>query len=141
MPKTRRELIDATLDNLNILVPGQSPSDEEVARVDGRLDPGFAMLAAMDVVYVADTGLDNPPTGGEIEDALFLLLADVFAYLCGGAFNQGDSPELKVKYDIAIEQLRIIGRPASTRQTLRTDGQLRGGRAIRTTFGNFTQGT
>lgn len=141
--KTRRELVDAVLDNLGILVPGQAPSDEDVARVDDHLDPGFATLAALGIVYVADTGQANPPTGGEIDDALYLPLSDWFAWAVAGGFNQADSPALKTLSDQAEETLRTISRPAATRQTLRTDSQL-SGRGSRGRFpygGNFSQGT
>jgi hypothetical protein len=140
MPKTRRELIDQILDQLGVLVPGQAPGDETVARVDSLVNPSFAMLAALGVVYVADAGLEDPPTGGEIEDALFLPLAAWIAFKAAGAFNLGNDPSLKVLADEAEMQLRTIGRPAPTRQILRTDEQLRGIRT-RAPVGNFTRGT
>jgi hypothetical protein len=128
MPKTRRELIDLVLDNLGVLVPGQSPGDEAVSRVDGIIDPSFATLAALGVTYVADAGTADPPDGGEIDDALFIPLGDWVAWQVAGAFNSADSPSLKTLADQAEKTLRIIGRPASTRRTLRTDLQLTGAR-------------
>jgi hypothetical protein len=89
---------------------------------------------------VADAGVDNPPSGGAIEDPLVNPLSDYIAWACAGAFNLGDSPQLKILSDQAESTMRIIGRPASTRQTLRTDAQLRGG-THRALVGNFTRGT
>jgi hypothetical protein len=140
MSKTRRELVDKVLDNLGILVPGQAPGDESVSKVDGIIDPGAAMLAALGIVYLPDMGLANPPTDGEIDDAVFLPLAAWMAWQAAPAFNLGDSPSLKALADQAEETLRIIGRPASTRRVLTTDGQLRGSRT-RSSAGNFTRGT
>ena len=57
MAQTRRQLIDKVLDKLGVLVPGQAPGDEAVSRVDGYVDPCFATLAALGIVYVADAGV------------------------------------------------------------------------------------
>ena len=140
MAQTRRQLIDKVLDKLGVLVPGQAPGDEAVSRVDGYVDPCFAQDAALGIVYVPDAGLPDPPSGGQIEDALVNALADRVTWACAGAFNLGDSPQLKLLSDQAEATLRIIGRPASTRQTLRTDTQLRGG-SWRAPIGNFSRGT
>src|SRR4051812_41465295 len=138
MAHTRRELIDQVLDNLGILVPGQSPGDEAVSRVDGVIDPTFATLAAQGIVYVGDSGTRDPPAGGQIDDALFLPLASCVAWSVAGGFNLSDSPSLKTLQIEAISTLRIIGRPASTRRTLTTDNQLSGRRSV---VGNFGRGT
>jgi hypothetical protein len=140
MARTRRELIDQVLDNLGVLVPGQSPGDEAVSRVDGVLDPCLATLAALGIIYVADAGTPNPPSDGEIDDAVFLPLAAYVAWATAGGFNLVDSPSLKILSDQAEKVLRLIGRPASTRQILRTDRQLLGTR-IRARTGSFSQGT
>ena len=57
---------------------------------------------------------------------IFLPLAAWLAWQAAPAFNLADSPSLKVLADEAEKTLRIIGRPASTRQALGTDVQLRG---------------
>jgi len=129
MARTRRELIDAVLDNLGVLVPGQAPSDENVATVDSIIDPTVATLAALGIIYIPDAGTPNPPAGGEIDDAIFLPVADKCAWAAAGRFNQGDNPALKTLDGQADVTLRLIGRPASTRRTLSTDMQLSGRRA------------
>lgn len=140
MAQTRRQLIDKVLDKLGVLVPGQAPGDEAVSRVDSYVDPAFAQLAAEGIVYIGDGGLPDPPSGGAIDDALVNLLADILAWASAGGFNLADSPNLKLLADQAESKLRVIGRPASTRQTLRTDTQLSGS-GLRGPVGNFTRGT
>jgi hypothetical protein len=140
MSKTRRDLIDLVLDKLGVLVPGQSPHDEEVDKVDRVIDPQLATDAALGMPYVPDVGIPNPPTGGEIDDDRFLPIADRVAWAAAGGFNQSDSPSLKALSDQAEVTLRLIGRPASTRKVLRTDTQLSGGRG-RMPVGNFSRGT
>lgn len=139
MARTRREFIDLILDNLGVLVPGQAPGEEAVARVDGIIDPSLATLGALGIVYVADAGTPNPPAGGEIDDAIFIPLGDWVAWQVAGGFNLSDSPSLKALAIEAEKILRIIGRPARTRQTLRTDLQL-AGRHSRAPI-NFNRGT
>lgn len=137
--KTRRELIDQVLDNVGILVPGQAPSDEMVSKVDTRLDPVLATLAAREIVYVFDAGTPSPPAGGEIDEAIFLALADSIADRVAGAFNLAGDTALKALAVLAEDELRVIGRPARTRRMLRVDAQLRSPR--RNIPGNFSRGT
>src|SRR5262249_31150933 len=115
--------------NLGVLIPGQSPSDDQVARVDGIIDPTVATLAALGIIYIPDVGTRNPPDGGDIGDEIFLPLADKCAWAAAGGFNQADNPTLKALDSRADDTLRRIGRPASTRRTLSTDIQLSGRRA------------
>lgn len=140
MARTRREMIDLVIDNLGVLVPGQSPGDEAVSRVDLIIDPSLATLAALGIVYVADAGTPNPPSGGQIDDSIFIPLGDWIAWQVAGGFNLSDSPSLKALAIEAEKTLRIIGRPASTRRVLTTDLQLSGAR-IRASLGNYSRGT
>jgi len=140
MPRTRRELIDQTIIKLGVLIPGQSPSDENVSMVDIILNPLVAMMAALDIYYLADIGTPNPPTGGEVPDEAFLPIADKAAWAAAGSFNQSDSAVLKVLNDQADMDLRTMSRPARTRQTLGTDRQLRGMRNVTYSSTDFTRG-
>jgi hypothetical protein len=139
MANTRRNLVDAVLDNLGVLVFGQAPSDEMVSRVDGLIDPVFAELAALDIVSISDPGTPNPPSGGNIDDAFFPSLCDYVAFAVAAPFGLGADPALKVLSDQAEETLRRIGRPAKTRKTLTTDIQLRAGNRRYAQF-NYTTG-
>ena len=140
MPKTRRELIDLTILKLGVLIPGQSPSSENVAIVDAVLDPLFAEMAHLEITYVGDIGTPNPPAGGEIPDEQFLSIGDKAAWAAAGAFNLVDAANLKVLDDQATDKLRTMSRPARTLQTLRTDRQLRGMRNIAFGGTDFAQG-
>lgn len=138
--KTRAQLIFQVLDALGILVPGQAPSDEVVSRVDNLLDPVLASLTAQEIVYVANAGTPAPPSGGEIDNAIVLPLANIIAQRVGGAFNLAGDPALAVLSQQGIEELRVIGRPAQTRKTLGTDIQLRAGARRFGVIGNFSRG-
>lgn len=137
--KTRRELVDAVLANLGVLVPGQSASDDTIAKVDDLLDPLLAQLAELDIVYVGDAGTANPPSGGAIEYAIFNPLADVLAFKVAPSFSQAGDPALKVLSDEAEGILRRLGRPPQVRKMLSTDEMLRSG--VRGPRFNFTSGT
>jgi hypothetical protein len=138
--KRRIELIYQVLENLGVLIPGQAPSDEMVSKVDGLLDATLASLAAREVLYVADAGTADPPNGGEFDLAIFLPLADIVANRAGPSFNLAGDPKLYVLMQQGEEELRVIGRPARTRKTLKTDAQLRN-RPYYRGGGNYTSGT
>ena len=139
-PKTRVEVIDQVLDNLGVIIEGQPISAELRAKVDRGLNSAMATLANLEVVYVADLGTPNPPSGGEFDEELFLPLTHCIAWHLASSFNLAGDPELKVMSDINEDTLRRIGRPQRTRRMLKTDPQTRGARA-RTITGNFTKGT
>lgn len=125
MSKTRIELIYKVLDNLGVMIPGQSPAAETVSKIDDIIDPALSMFAAMEIVYVADAGTPGPPKGGDIDDAIFLPLADMLAQECSGGFNLAGDPSLKTLAILAEEKLRVIGRPAKSKQFLSTPVELR----------------
>jgi hypothetical protein len=137
--KTRLELVYQVLDNLGILVPGQAPPDEMVAKVDTRLDPVLASLRTREICYVSDPGTPSPPTNGAIAAEVFLALADVIADRVAGAFNLAGDTALKSLAILAEDELRVIQRPQRTRKMLRVDAQLRSPR--RNIPGNFSRGT
>lgn len=117
---TRRELIDQVLANLKVLAEGQTPSAEEVEKVDKMIDPTIALLAARDIYYVPDAG-ERGPVDGAIDPAIFLPLADCVAFAVSGSFNQAGDAALAALNSVAEELLKDVGRPASTMQTLRVD--------------------
>src|SRR5258705_1456855 len=99
---TRRQLIDAALDNLGVLVPGQTTSDEMVAKVDIVLDPAMHELRVLDIVDVTAPsilGTPSPPTGGAFDLDKVLSLSDYLAYAAAPSFNLAGDPELKVSSD------------------------------------------
>ena len=138
---TRRQLIDRALDKLGVLVPGQSVSDEMVAKVDVVLDPRMAELRTLEIIDVtAPTvlGTASPPNGGEFPQEFCLALADCLAWAAAAGFNLAGDPSLKVLNDQGEDTLRRLVRPARTRRMLRVD------KAVRSTqpaSGSFVRGT
>jgi hypothetical protein len=138
---TRSDLIFQTLDNLGVLAAGQTPSSEDVSKIDKIIDASLADLTAREVVYVADAGLEGP-TGGDIDPAVYLWLAAILAENASSSFGTGGDPALAAKAQAAEERLRVIGRPARTRRLLRTDHVLRRGNwPYARGNGNFTNGS
>lgn len=134
--KTRRELIDQVLGNMQVLAPGQTPADEDVQRVDGVIDAVVNSLNARDIVYVADPGKPGP-LDGAIDAALFLPLAHCVAKEAGAGFGLGSDPGLTALATEAERHLKTITRPARSRRLMRLDTSLTGTR--RPSF-NFTRG-
>ena len=137
--KTRLQFIHQGVANLGVLVPGQSPSPEDIDKIDNILDPILASLAARDIVYVADTGTSNPPDGGEFDDSIFLGTAHLVTDPCAPMFNMAGDPQLRANAIQAEDELRVIGRPTRTRKTLQCDAAVQSQYA--SVMGNFTRGT
>lgn len=115
--KTRRDLIDKALEKLGVLQSGQSPSDEDVDRMDDFVDPVIATLAANGVAYVA--------TSEEIPVEFYLPIASVLANAAKASFGLAGDPKLKMEADDAEDLLREINRPQGSRPTLKVDNALR----------------
>lgn len=118
MSKTRSELIDQVLDRLQILVYGQSASDEDVQKVDRLVDGAVAKLSSLAIYYVQDPG-ELGPANGAIEDDAFLALADYIAQ-----FHLLADTRIQALSAIAEDQLRTLSAPARTIRTLRVDPAL-----------------
>lgn len=125
MPKTRAEFIDQCLMNLGILVPGQSTSAENVQKMDGFVDPAFALLAKLEIYYVQDGG-EPGPSGGTIEDEAYLPLADWVANKACAGFNLPADTKMMALALQAEATLITISAPARTLRTLRVDPALLG---------------
>jgi hypothetical protein len=137
--KTRVELIHQALKNLGILVPGQSPSAEDIEKIDSIIEPTLDKLSALETVYVGDPGTPSPPTGGEYEGAHFMPIAAYLAYESCPMFNMAGDAALKVEALRAVEELEVLGRPPRTRRSLRCDAGVRSPHFAG--FGSFTKGT
>lgn len=135
--KTRRDLIDQVLGNLQVLAPGQTPADEDVQKVDGVIDAVADKLNALDVYYFDDVGQPGP-LNGAIPAAVFLPLAHCVAKEAGPSFGLGGDAGLFALDREAKSDLRTIGRPSGTKRLLSVDHALTLPR--RSPF-NFTTGT
>lgn len=141
--RTRRELIDETLNRLGVIIPGQTVPDELVAKVDKVINPALAQLRVLEIIDLTAqsiTGTPTPPTDGEFPIEVFLPLADSMAWSAAPQFNLASDPALKVLGDMAEDTLRRLAAGSSTRRMLRVDKALR---SSRTGFGrgSFSQGT
>jgi hypothetical protein len=135
--KTRRQLIDQVLGNMQVLAPGQTPADEDVQRVDGVIDAVLDSLNAREIVYVSDPGTPGP-LDGAIEAAIFLPLAHCVAKEAGAGFGLGADAALSALAAEAERHLKTITKPPRSRKLLRIDPALTPSR--RTSF-NFTRGS
>jgi hypothetical protein len=139
-PWTRRELIDAALENMGVLVHGQTVSDEMVDKVDQVFDPSMEMLRVLEIIDVtAIIGTPDPPAGGEFPPEVCLPLSDYLAFAAAPSFNLAGDPALKVLSDQAENTLRRLVRPARSRRMLRVDKATR--TSSRIGRGSFSQGT
>lgn len=118
MSKTRAELIDQALIRLQILSYGQTASDQDVQKMDGLVDPATGKLAGLEIYYVADPGQPGP-TGGDIDDAAFLPLADYLA-----SYHLLADARMQALAIVAVGELRTLSAPARTHRTLRIDPAL-----------------
>lgn len=121
MSKTRNDLIEQVLNRCQVLVYGQSPSDQDVQNVDRIVDGAVAKLAALDIYYVSDAG-ELGPSGGEIDDAAYLPLADYVA-----SFYLVADERIQALAMIAEKELTTLAAPSRTLRTLRVEPALRTG--------------
>jgi hypothetical protein len=133
------DLIDQVLDNLGVLVEGQSPTTELRNKIDRLVDANVEMLRVEEICYIADIGTAGPPAGGSIELKLFLPLADTLAWACSPSFNLAGDPSLKALDVLARDRLLVLTRPERSRRMLSVDPATRTPR--RTGSGNFSSGT
>jgi hypothetical protein len=124
MSKTRLELVTQCLVNLGIIATGQSVSAEDVQKMDGFIDPAAALLAGKQIYYVQDTGTPSPPSGGDIDDAAFLPLADWIANRACSGFNLQADQKMQALATLAEADLITLSAPGSTLRTLRQDPAL-----------------
>lgn len=125
MSYTRAQLVNQALTKLSIIAEGQAPSDGDVSKMDGIVNAAMAMLAALDIFYVADFG-QLGPTGGTIEDEAFLPLATWLARKACEAFNQPADTKMVTEAALAEADLRTISRPPRSKTRLSIDPALRG---------------
>lgn len=127
MSKTREQFIDQCLTNLGVIAEGQSIDGDLVSKMDTIVDPGFATLAKLEIYYVQDPG-SLGPTGGEIEDAAFLPLADWIANKACAAFNLPADQKMQTLAILAEATLITLSAPSRTFKRLRLDPAVTRGR-------------
>lgn len=123
MSKTRAELIERALFNMGVLAVGQTIQPEDVAKMDGYVDPTVDLLAGLQIYYVQDAGSAGP-TGGDIDDAIFFPLADYLAMKAAVGFNLAGDAKLTALGIQAEDNLRTLAAPGRALRTLRVDAAL-----------------
>lgn len=113
--RTQAELIVETLGALGALPAGQTAEIEDVAAVSELLPSVRAMLASLEIAYIAS--FDTIP-----EEA-FLPLAVACAWVCKTKFgtNGDDLQALSASWTEAAKNLKIIYRGKPTYKTLQTE--------------------
>lgn len=139
LTRTRNDLIVEVLDQLGVTANGQNPNQDDVQKVDDRLDNMLEEISALNVYTVIDAGSEGP-TGGDIDAAALRALAAMVANMCAPNFGLGGDAALDVLAKRAEQTLRTIGRPPRARMTLKTDESLRGHR-IWPGRGSYADGT
>jgi hypothetical protein len=117
MSRTKQELIDNLLLDLNVIGLGQTASAEESDFVSANITSALAELNARDVVNVLDEDA--------IDDAVFQPLNDLLMARLGPSFGRpgADQPTLLLLED----RIKEVTRHSGTRATLGTERMLRQG--------------
>lgn len=110
LTKTRAQLTERALKSIGALEPGESPSAEDSATVDGLIDPLIAQLAVDQIAYISDDEA--------IELALFLPLARLLANAAGPDFGSPVNEEAKA---LDEQILRRLTATKPTGETLRAE--------------------
>lgn len=124
--RTEKDLIAEALANLGVLGAGQTIAVEDYQTISEKLDSIFRMLAALEIVYVADS--DNIPP------EWFSPLADIVAGECASKFGVtaddytrlvnrglGGAGQVPVGAGAAVQTLKIMMRGKPTYEILRTE--------------------
>lgn len=125
MSYTRAQVVNQALTKLSIIAEGGAASDGDVSKMDGVVNGAFALLAALDIFYVADFG-QLGPTGGDIADEAFLPLSTWLARKACEAFNQPADAKMEAESRFAEADLRTLSRPPRSKTRLSVDPALRG---------------
>lgn len=137
--RTRNDLIVEVLDQLGVTANGQNPDQDNLAKVDDRLDNMLEEISALNIYTVIDSGSEGP-SGGDIDAAALRALAAMIANMCAPNFGLGGDAALDVLARRAEQTLRTLGRPSRARGLLKPDEALRGRRTW-PGHGNYSSGT
>ena len=122
MSYTRAQLVNKALGKLGVIAEGQAVSDSDASKMDDNV--AMALLAALDIYYVADFG-QLGPSGGDIDDAAFLPLATALARKACEDFNQPADTKMETEYRLALAELVTLAAPGRSKARLSVDPALR----------------
>lgn len=112
---TQADLLQEVLENLGVLAAGQTPQQEDLARVEEKLPSIISLLSATEVVYIPD--IENIPA------EFFIPLSDCVTYHCKSKFGiVGDAAaSVDQDYQIALLSFRVMNRGRPTGEILKSD--------------------
>lgn len=103
MPKTRTDLINEALDLLGVTGTGQTPSVEDRAVIDGKIEPKLAELSRREIVYVPDPDA--------VEDEIFDALATLLAEEAGPKFGKPRDLGVRLEAEARLIEMQGGARP------------------------------
>jgi hypothetical protein len=126
MSKLRVDVINQTLRNLVVIAEGQTIQDSDTQKLDLIFDGVAAELAGLDIYYVGDPGSAGP-SGGDIDDAAYLALADYLAWRGLSSFPMGadGAARITAAKSAAVSILRQLAGAPRGRRELAIDPALR----------------
>lgn len=110
MPKTQADLVNRALALLAVFGEGETPSDDDIERVNKLVAPSLAMLSSENV-----TQINNPEA---IEDDVFLPLARFLANEAAPEFSRPYSDDARA---LAVMQINRVVAVKVHAQPLATD--------------------
>ena len=114
MAYTRDDLKEEVIGELFALGSGQTPSAEDAAWVEKRINSTFSALAKLNIIYLPDPD--------DIPDEAFNALAAYMAQICGPKFGRPRDQGAKLLAENELRTVQRIGKG--------TDGPLRVDRAL-----------
>lgn len=108
--KTREELVNKALFNLEAVGSGQEPTDEDYDRVDEAVDPLIEQLEGDDICIISDLE--------EIPASHFLYLAELLANACASEFGKPFAADKKEYFETRLKRI-TSSRPSF--EPLKTD--------------------
>lgn len=113
--RTTSDLLQEVLENLGVLAAGQTPEQEDLARVSEKLPSIISTLGATEVVYIPD--INNIP------DEWFIPLSNCVAYYCKAKFGiTGEAAQqVDQDYQVALLQFRVMNRGRPTYEAMKSD--------------------
>lgn len=98
MTKTRRDLIVATLELLNVVGAGQNPAQEDVDKIDGLINGKLDELEYRDIVTLPDRE--------EFEDVYVDPLSIIMANTAAPSFGIPRNPESQMEAERTLRRIK-----------------------------------
>jgi hypothetical protein len=102
VPKNRGDIVNRALNMLGAVGSGQTAGAEDVALVDGLLNPTLAELQRRHVVAIGNPGTPGLMTSGAYDDAVYLPIAAALAKAAAPDFGKSGG-DLADAYSMAVD--------------------------------------